>query len=201
MPAETLKCGVWRGVSSDRGPHMKALRCWGGWSCFWAPVTKGTGGCSGTPQWCSHPVKRSRCGHSVREVMEAAFPGRANGKPAVTGLWDLWTTGRQLGGVETQTLGESFLNLITSLLVSWSADHLCFPCLLEVSLSEVTQCEHRSATTVKEKLQGQIVQDHFHTLVWTRLCFLPCHLSDFYYSAGWGPRSALGCNRKKNKFP
>lgn len=68
--------------------------------------------------------------------------------------------------METQTLGESFLNLNTLLLVSGSVDHLCFACLLEVSLLEVTQCEHGGATTaVKEKLQGQIVQDDFQTLI------------------------------------
>lgn len=74
-----------------------------------------------------------------------------------------------------------------------------FYLFLEASLLEVTQCEHGSATTtVKEKLQGQIVQDSLHTLVWTKLCFVPCHLSDFIIQQAEGHVLLLAVARKKS---
>ena len=106
---------------SDRGPPCEDLVL-GQLVWFWAPAMKGAmGRSSGTPQWCSHLAKHSQYEHSMRESMEAAPPGWANGKPAtqqVSSGTSEQQTGRRLGSTEAQALGESFLNLNALMLVS-----------------------------------------------------------------------------------
>lgn len=137
-------------VRNDGQPHVKTLCCWGSWPWFWAPAMKSTVGCSsGIFQWCSYPAKCSHCKGKHRSSSPRLGKGKGSSKAGF--LWDRQTTGRQLGTTETQTVGESLLNLSTLVLVSQGVYLLCFTCLLEVSLLEVTQCEHGSATTPGRK--------------------------------------------------